>query len=52
MKSSSYYSRKAEASRELGRWTHADEWATKAKKARAIEKKRRAALAQAKEGRP
>lgn len=41
MKSSSYYSRKAENSRELGHWTIADTWAAKARKARAIEKKRR-----------
>lgn len=38
MKSSSFYSRKAEASRELGHWKIADEWAEKAAKARRIER--------------
>lgn len=41
MKSASHYSRKADACRELGRWKAADEWAAMARKARAIEKKRR-----------
>jgi hypothetical protein len=41
MKSSSYYARKANASRELGHWFNADEWASMARKARAIEKKRK-----------
>lgn len=42
MKSSSYYSRKASDSRELGHWAIADEWAAKATKARAIEKRKAA----------
>lgn len=41
MKSSSYYSRKANACRELGRWRAADEWAGLAQKARRAEKRRK-----------
>jgi len=41
MKSSSFYSRKASALRELGRWSCADEMAKLAKKARHIEKTRK-----------
>lgn len=43
MKSSSFYTRKAEVSRELGRWSVADKWAAMASKARRIEKRRKAA---------
>lgn len=42
MKSSSYYSRKASACVELGRWCAAKEWQFMAKKARRIEKERKA----------
>ena len=41
MKSSSYWSRKAEDMRECGRWFAADECADKAAKARRIEMKRK-----------
>jgi len=50
MKSSSYYSRKAAACIELGRWCAAQEWQAMARKARRIENERKAALAQAKGG--
>lgn len=41
MKSSSYYYRKAENSRELGRWEVAKEWQRLATKARKLEAKRK-----------
>lgn len=50
MKSSSYYSRKASACIELGNWCAVKEWRAMAKKARAIEKRNRSALASAKGG--
>lgn len=52
MKSSSYYSRKASACRELGRWSAADEWARLAAKARKAKKPTRAARKCVNCGRP
>ncbi len=43
MKSPAYYSRKAAACAELGRWSAAKEWREMAKKARRTEKQRKEA---------